>query len=85
MFVLKVMDSYNYFSLSRALTLYLTEEFGVSDYRAGFLYGARPGAWLAHALPAIRAACELQCLGFRGCRRVGHAAHGLWVPARRRG
>jgi hypothetical protein len=26
-------------SLSRLFTLYLTEEFGVSDYRAGFYYG----------------------------------------------
>lgn len=38
MLLLKVLDSYNYFSLSRSLTLLLTEEFGVSDYRAG-------GAW----------------------------------------
>ena len=28
-----------YRSLSRLFTLYLTEEFGVSDYRAGFYYG----------------------------------------------
>ena len=32
MFVLKVLESYNYFSLSRSFTLYLTEEFGVGDY-----------------------------------------------------
>ncbi|PSC67761.1 MFS general substrate transporter [Micractinium conductrix] len=38
-FVLKVFESYNYFSLSRLFTLYLTEEFGVSDIRAGTLYG----------------------------------------------
>lgn len=31
----QALESYNYFSLSRCLTLYLTEEFGVSDYRAG--------------------------------------------------
>jgi hypothetical protein len=35
MYVLKALESYNYFSLSRSLTLYLTEEFGVSDYKAG--------------------------------------------------
>ncbi|KAL4424382.1 hypothetical protein ABPG75_001683 [Micractinium tetrahymenae] len=39
MFILKVFESYNYFSLSRLFTLYLTEEFGISDYRAGFFYG----------------------------------------------
>ncbi|KAL4420864.1 hypothetical protein ABPG77_002823 [Micractinium sp. CCAP 211/92] len=39
MFILKVFESYNYFSLSRLFTLYLTEDFGISDYRAGFFYG----------------------------------------------
>jgi hypothetical protein len=34
-FVLKLLDSYSYFSLSRSLTLLLTEEFEVSDYNAG--------------------------------------------------
>ncbi|GAB4823238.1 hypothetical protein N2152v2_010284 [Parachlorella kessleri] len=38
-FAVKVLESYNYFSLSRSMTLYLTEEFGISDYRAGTLYG----------------------------------------------
>lgn len=39
-FVLKVLDSFNYFSLSRVLTLYLTEEFGIGDVQAGTVYGA---------------------------------------------
>lgn len=38
-FTLKVLESYNYFSLSRLLVLYLTENFGVDDYNAGVLYG----------------------------------------------
>lgn len=31
LFGLKVLESFNYFSLSIVLTLYLTEEYGVSD------------------------------------------------------
>lgn len=38
-FVLKVLESYNYFSLSRIFVLYLTENFGVDDLTAGTLYG----------------------------------------------
>ena len=38
-FVLKVLESYNYFSLSRILVVYLTEEFGIGDLTAGTIYG----------------------------------------------
>jgi proton-dependent oligopeptide transporter, POT family len=33
------LESYNYFSLSRILALYLTEQFGFSDMSAGTIYG----------------------------------------------
>lgn len=39
-FALKVLESYNYFSLSRILTLYLSEQFGISDLNAGSIFGA---------------------------------------------
>lgn len=39
-FQLKVLESYNYFSLSRILTLYLSEQFGISDMNAGSIFGA---------------------------------------------
>ncbi|KAL4552467.1 hypothetical protein Ndes2526B_g06672 [Nannochloris sp. 'desiccata'] len=39
-FVLKVLESYNYFSLSRILTLYLSEQFGISDMNAGSILGS---------------------------------------------
>lgn len=38
-FVLKLLSSYSYFSLSLILTVYLTDEFGLSDYGAGWAYG----------------------------------------------
>eukprot|EP00887_Chlorella_sp_A99_P006636 scaffold3.g6636.t1 len=38
-FVLKVLESYNYFSLSRIFVLFLTEDFGISDVAAGTYYG----------------------------------------------
>lgn len=38
-FLLKVLESYSYFSMSRVLTLYLTEELGTPDLEAGTLYG----------------------------------------------
>jgi MFS family permease len=38
-FLCKVFESYNYFSLSRILTLYLTEEFEINDYHAGIAFG----------------------------------------------
>lgn len=34
-----MLESYNYFSLSRLFVLYLTEDFGISDLTAGTLYG----------------------------------------------
>ncbi|PXF47911.1 hypothetical protein BWQ96_02297 [Gracilariopsis chorda] len=39
-FALKFLSSYAYFSLSLVLTLFLTEEFGMSDTAAGWTYGA---------------------------------------------
>lgn len=39
-FALKFLSSYAYFSLSLVLTLFLTEEFGMSDTAAGWAYGA---------------------------------------------
>ena len=35
----QVLESYNYFSLSRIFTLYFSEEFGFSDVAAGSWYG----------------------------------------------
>lgn len=38
-FSLKLLSSYAYFSLSLILTTFLTDEFGLSDYAAGWAYG----------------------------------------------
>ncbi len=38
-FALKLLSSYSYFSLSLILTTFLTNEFGLSDYAAGWAYG----------------------------------------------
>jgi len=38
-FVLKLLSSYAYFSFSLILTTFLTDEFGFSDYAAGWAYG----------------------------------------------
>ncbi|KAI0562217.1 Major Facilitator [Gracilaria domingensis] len=39
-FALKFLSSYAYFSLSLVLTIFLTDEFGMSDTAAGWAYGA---------------------------------------------
>lgn len=39
-FALKFLSSYAYFSLSLVLTMFLTDEFGMSDTAAGWAYGA---------------------------------------------
>ena len=39
LYVLKLLESFAYFSLSYVLVLYLSEEFGYSDQGAGWLYG----------------------------------------------
>eukprot|EP00178_Gracilaria_changii_P016723 TRINITY_DN48035_c0_g1_i1.p1 TRINITY_DN48035_c0_g1~~TRINITY_DN48035_c0_g1_i1.p1 ORF type:complete len:695 (-),score=78.04 TRINITY_DN48035_c0_g1_i1:288-2372(-) len=39
-FAMKFLSSYAYFSLSLVLTLFLTDEFGMSDTAAGWAYGA---------------------------------------------
>jgi hypothetical protein len=60
-YLLKFLDSYSYFSFSIIFTLFLSEDFGFSDLRAGAVYGActcslddcstttlgRPTDWLA--------------------------------------
>ena len=38
-YTLKFLDSYSYFSLSVVFTLFLSEDFGYSDYEAGTIYG----------------------------------------------
>jgi len=38
-YLLKLIESYAYFSMSQILTLYLSAEFGMSDLRAGGVYG----------------------------------------------
>ena len=38
-FTLKFLDSYSYFSFSVIMTLFLSEDFGYSDYQAGTIYG----------------------------------------------
>lgn len=40
LFILKCLESYAYFAMSLSLTLYLTEEFGIGDVRAGWVMGA---------------------------------------------
>ena len=39
-YTLKFLDSYSYFSFSVVMTLFLSEDFGYSDYQAGTIYGA---------------------------------------------
>ena len=39
-YLLKFLDSYAYFSFSLVFTLFLSEEFGMSDVQAGSIYGA---------------------------------------------
>ncbi len=39
-YTLKFLDSYSYFSLSIVMTLFLSEDFGYTDYEAGTIYGA---------------------------------------------
>jgi len=39
LYVLKLLESFAYFSLSYVLVLYLSEEFGYSDQAAGWVYG----------------------------------------------
>ena len=38
-FATKFFASFSYFALSIVLTLFLTDEFGISDYKAGYIYG----------------------------------------------
>lgn len=60
---------YNYFSLSRSMTLYLTEEFGVSDYRAGTLYGAWGTLLTAYGF-LLGGAIDVLGALWRGCARL---------------
>ena len=39
LYLLKLLESFAYFSLSYVLVLYLSEEFGYSDVAAGWVYG----------------------------------------------
>jgi len=38
-YFMKFLSSYSYFSFSLVMTLFLTEEFGISDQNAGWMYG----------------------------------------------
>ena len=38
-YVLKVLESYSYYSMAYILLLYLAEEFGMTDLEAGLCYG----------------------------------------------
>jgi hypothetical protein len=38
-FLVKWLESYQYFALARISTLYMTEQFGIDDYHAGLVYG----------------------------------------------
>lgn len=60
-YLLKFLDAYSYFSLSLIFTLFLSEEFGFTDFQAGGLYGAWGGlSW--------ENVCCPQC--FRLCYRT---------------
>lgn len=69
-------------SLSRSLTLYLTEEFGVSDLRAGFFYGCVGGGGCVFLWCAVQQAGRRElrhCSGLHATT-VQVAAAGLAPP-----
>ena len=61
-FVLKVLESFAYFSMSLNMTLYFSDEFGMSDQRAGWLFGT----WgVLISVYGLLGGCLIDALGVR--------------------
>mmetsp|Transcript_8172 Transcript_8172/g.17666 ORF Transcript_8172/g.17666 Transcript_8172/m.17666 type:complete len:682 (-) Transcript_8172:184-2229(-) len=67
-YLLKFLDSYSYFSFSLIFTLFLSEEFGMSDVRAGTIYGAW-GALIT--VFGLFTGTVIDRLGVAKCLRIG--------------
>lgn len=92
---MKVLESFGYFSLSAILTIFLTEEFGLSDIEAGAAYGlwgtlsTLYGLLLGPAIDALGVRRALVCsftasacakLALALCRRKAVALAVLYGP-----
>ncbi|KAL7547047.1 hypothetical protein ACHAWF_010367 [Thalassiosira exigua] len=67
-YALKFLDSYAYFSFSIVFTLFLSDEFGMSDVRAGAIYGAW-GALIT--VFGLFTGTIIDNLGVAKCLRIG--------------
>ena len=70
---LQILESFNYFSLSITTADYLTGEFGISDVKAGSIYGA----WgMLIVLYGVLGGAVIDAVGIRGCLLFSAAATG---------
>lgn len=67
-YLLKFLDSYSYFSFSLVFTLFLSDDFGMSDVRAGSVYGAY-GAMIT--VFGLVTGTVIDNLGVAKCLRIG--------------
>jgi len=67
-YILKFLDSYAYFSFSLVFTLFLSEDFGMSDIEAGTIYGAW-GALIT--IFGLFTGTIIDKLGVAKCLRIG--------------
>eukprot|EP00571_Detonula_confervacea_P000557 CAMPEP_0172319244 /NCGR_PEP_ID=MMETSP1058-20130122/37168_1 /TAXON_ID=83371 /ORGANISM="Detonula confervacea, Strain CCMP 353" /LENGTH=561 /DNA_ID=CAMNT_0013034245 /DNA_START=273 /DNA_END=1958 /DNA_ORIENTATION=- len=67
-YLLKFLDSYAYFSFSLVLTIFLSDDFGMSDVRAGAVYGAY-GALIT--VFGLFTGTIIDNLGVAKCLRIG--------------
>ena len=81
----QVIESYSYFSLSVAMTLYLTDEFGISDLavrtsRASPRCQPLPASWYMSACASSGWGCSGQAIHNVSPHRKGRCAHSLDLP-----
>jgi MFS family permease len=69
-YLLKFLDSYSYFSFSLVFTLFLSDEFGMTDVQAGSVYGAW-GALIT--IFGLITGTIIDNLGVATCLRMGSA------------
>ena len=69
-YALKFLDSYSYFSFSLIFTLYLSDEFGMTDVQAGVVYGMW-GALIT--IYGLVTGTIIDRYGVARCLRVGYA------------
>jgi len=67
-YLLKFLDSYAYFSFSLVFTLFLSDDFGMSDVRAGIIYGSY-GALVT--VFGLLTGTIIDNLGVAKCLRIG--------------